>query len=99
MVQWLSCRASSARGAGLIPGQGTKIPHALQRGQKKKKNTKERTTSHSLFPYLQHLHSPVMQPVWPGMVWLMVADGHVLTLWKTNMNVLVAWPACFEVYG
>ena len=28
---------SQCRGAGLIPGQGTKIPHASQRGQKKKK--------------------------------------------------------------
>ena len=29
--------ASNTGGAGLIPGQGTKIPHAAQHGQKKKK--------------------------------------------------------------
>ena len=35
--QWLRLRASTA-GAGSIPGQGTKIPHALQ-PKKKKKDT------------------------------------------------------------
>ena len=29
VVQWLSLGASNAEGAGLIPGQGTKIPHAI----------------------------------------------------------------------
>ena len=29
MVQWVRLHASSARGAGLIPGQGTKILRAL----------------------------------------------------------------------
>ena len=28
MVQWLRFHASSAEGSGLIPGQGTKMPHA-----------------------------------------------------------------------
>ena len=28
-VQWLRLQAASARGAGLIPDQGTKIPHAV----------------------------------------------------------------------
>ena len=37
VVQWLRFHASNARGAGLIPGQGTKIPHAVQRGQNKNK--------------------------------------------------------------
>ena len=48
-VPWLRLRASNAwgvGGAGSIPGQGTKIPHAAQRGQekifKKKKKVKER---------------------------------------------------------
>ena len=27
--QWLRLYASSVRGIGLIPGQGTKIPHAV----------------------------------------------------------------------
>ena len=33
-VQWLSFCASNAGGIGSIPGLGTKIPHAGQRGQK-----------------------------------------------------------------
>ena len=28
VVQWLRLRVSNARGPSLIPGQGTKIPHA-----------------------------------------------------------------------
>ena len=36
-VQWLGLRASTAGGRGLIPGQGTKILHAVWHGQKKKK--------------------------------------------------------------
>ena len=30
MVQWLRLRASTAGVMGLIPGQGTKIPHARE---------------------------------------------------------------------
>ena len=36
-VQWLRLQASTEGGVGPIPGWGTKIPHAMQRGQKKKK--------------------------------------------------------------
>ena len=36
MVQWLRLSASNAGGMDSIPGQGTKIPHALRCGQKKK---------------------------------------------------------------
>ena len=36
-VQWLRPRASTAGGTGLIPVQGTKIPHAAQCGQKNPK--------------------------------------------------------------
>ena len=32
MVQWLRLHACTAGGMGLIPGQGTKILHALQHG-------------------------------------------------------------------
>ena len=38
-VQWLRLHASTAGGAGWIPGQGTKIPHAAWCSQKKKKVT------------------------------------------------------------
>ena len=37
MVQWLRLCSASAGGAGSIPGWGTRIPHALRFGQKKKK--------------------------------------------------------------
>ena len=35
-VQWLGLSAFIAEDLGSIPGQGTKIPQALQYGQKKK---------------------------------------------------------------
>ena len=37
-VQWLGLPAFTAVGPGSIPGQGTKIPQAMRRGQKEKKN-------------------------------------------------------------
>ena len=40
--QWLGLRASTAGGTGSIPGQGTKIPHATQCGQKFFKNQKNK---------------------------------------------------------
>ena len=33
-VQWLGLGAFTAMGLGSIPGQGTKIPQAVQHGQK-----------------------------------------------------------------
>ena len=36
VVQWLGLCASTAMGPGSIPGWGTKIPQAVQPGQKKK---------------------------------------------------------------
>ena len=40
-VQWLRLCASMAQGIGSIPDQGTKIPYAVQPGQKKKKKKSE----------------------------------------------------------
>ena len=34
-VQWLGLHAFTAEAAGSIPGRGTKIPQAVQHGQKK----------------------------------------------------------------
>ena len=36
VVQWLRLHAPNAEGMGLIPGQGTKIPHAKWQREKKK---------------------------------------------------------------
>ena len=36
LFQWLRLRAPTAGGLGSIPGQGTKIPHAVWFGQKNK---------------------------------------------------------------
>ena len=37
VVQWIGLGALTARGPGLIPGWGTKVPHAAWRSQKIKK--------------------------------------------------------------
>ena len=39
-VQWLSLHTSNAGGTGLIPGQRTKIPHAMRCGCQKKEGIK-----------------------------------------------------------
>ena len=41
-VQRLGLHASTARGMGLIPGWGTKMPHAMQHRQKKKKRGRQK---------------------------------------------------------
>ena len=41
MSQWLKLRTSNAGGAGSIPGQGTKIPHAVGCSHKKGKKKSE----------------------------------------------------------
>ena len=41
VVQWLRLHASTAVGAGLIPGRGTKIPHTVWCGQKIKLKKKK----------------------------------------------------------
>ena len=38
VVQWLTACTSTAGGMGLVPHWGTKISHAMWRGQKKKNN-------------------------------------------------------------
>ena len=44
VVQTLRLYASTAGGSGLIPGGGTKSPHAVLRGTTKKKKKKKRKT-------------------------------------------------------
>ena len=43
VVQWLRVCTSIVEGTGLIPGEGTKIPHAAGHCQKKKKIGKKET--------------------------------------------------------
>ena len=55
-IQWLGLHASNAGGVGSIPGWGTKIPHAVQHGQRKERkkrkgNPQTRTLSISPLPY------------------------------------------------
>jgi len=45
VVQWLGLHAFIAKGAGSIPGQGTKIPQAQQSGQENKNKTKKFTAN------------------------------------------------------
>ena len=40
VVQWLRLRASTAEGMGSVPGQGTRIQHALQTKTKQKQTLK-----------------------------------------------------------
>ena len=44
-VQWLGLGAFTAGALGLIPGQGTKIPQAVQRGQNNNKFTLDKLGS------------------------------------------------------
>ena len=44
-VQWLRLCASTAGGAGSIPGHGTKILHAMQHGQNQTKPKQNKTKS------------------------------------------------------
>ena len=45
-VQWLGLHASTAGGAGLIPGWGTKILHAMRHSRKKRKKKKKTISEH-----------------------------------------------------
>ena len=60
MVQWLGLHATSSRGPGLIPGEGTKIPHATWYDQKKK---------FKLFLHLNPNQSPLCLRPSPPSIW------------------------------
>ena len=67
VVQWFRLSTSTAGGSGLIFGQGTKIPHATQRGQKKKNDKVIFKSDHCIRGHIlpaamfsQHLY--VLQP-------------------------------------
>ena len=52
VVQWLRCHASTAGGVGLIPGQGSEIPHATRRGQNIEKIKNKKITYGDQFIFL-----------------------------------------------
>ena len=54
MVQWLNLQASSAGGEGSIPGQGTKILHALR--PEKNFLVKKKKRMSPLSPFLRNNH-------------------------------------------
>ena len=54
VVQWLRLPASTVKGAGLIPGRGTKILHAAWLGKKKKLNARNK-----------HIQNPAQKPPKP----------------------------------
>ena len=41
-IQWLGFWTSAAGGVDSIPGQGTKIPHAMRHGKKNRKEKEEK---------------------------------------------------------
>ena len=48
VIQWLRLHACNARGMGLNPGQGTRIPHAVWCSQKIIKSNKELSSTRNL---------------------------------------------------
>ena len=55
VAQWLRLWASNARGVGLLPGQGTKSPHATWCSQKSIKNTEKQNPQRDIGPNLKEL--------------------------------------------
>ena len=69
-VQWLRLCASSAGGAGLIPVQGTKIPHATESNQKiTKKKRKQQKRQNALDSILHQLSSFFLIQDYCSVVW------------------------------
>ena len=72
---WFSLPIPTAGGTGLIPGQGTNIPHASQCGKKKKKKKRMLFGSQTpSWPWQPRSHTGVMRGFSGGM------DGHVIAL-------------------
>ena len=55
-VQWIGLWASTAGNMVLIPGQGTKILQAVQHGQKKKKQLKNKVVQPSILAFHEILY-------------------------------------------
>ena len=72
MVQWLRLRASTAGGAGPIPGGGMKIAHATQCGQKNKKRLGALTLPEippvAVAPRIIDLRAVFLQIAFTGMI-------------------------------
>ena len=85
MVQWLRLW-TSAGSVGLIPDQGTKIPHAVQCSQKKKKKkaktkVNKNTCAHFLLKWQEAAgHVLSLEPEDPVSLSALLHTGQVLTL-------------------
>ena len=59
VVQWLRLCTSTAGGVGLIPGQGTKLLHAIRHGQKINLKIKKKLPLKFLFVLISFLESKI----------------------------------------
>jgi len=78
-VQWLRHRAPTARGVGLIPGWGTKIPHAWWQGQKKRKDT----ISRRQYLYQKNLHD--LKQIMRKCRFVHFKNIHAITKWDEGL--------------
>ena len=60
MVQWLRLCISTARGTGLIPGWGTKVPHAARRSQNKQTDIRVPAACNASAQFDPTTHGPGM---------------------------------------
>ena len=88
-VQWLRLHPSTAGGMGLIPGLGTKIPHATRPGKKKKERERE-TWRKNLSPARSRGPSWLTQPS-PGSI--SQTTGYPRT-YETEINAY-----CYKLLG
>ena len=82
MVQWLGLRSSTAGKMGSVPGQGTKVLHAIRCGKKTKPKLSNSEMNNSL-----------AQPQWPHfsahrlLVWTVPTES-LPSLWRAGRAAL-----------
>ena len=92
VVQWLRCRSSTARGTGSIPGQGTKISYAVQRGQNiKNLKTNKNTLSLLGGNVLGGMVLGSWKRRWPSLSWKH-RPGALVHVLASDFPLQGAWP-------